>query len=173
MKYLITGATGLVGTSLVHALLDRGVEVNYLTTQVKSTPRFSRAREFHWDPIKGLLDTQAMEGVSVIIQLAGASIAKPWTKTYKNEIVQSRVEGLNVLAQAIKEGHFPVVKLVSASATGIYPSDLDQVYTEDSSAVAQDFLGEVVQRWETAADQFNKLGIEVIKCRFGLVFSLS
>ena len=173
MKYLITGATGLVGTSLVHSLLDRGVEVNYLTTQVKSTPRFSRAREFHWDPIKGLLDTRALEGVSVVIHLAGASIAKPWTKSYKNEIVQSRVEGLNVLAQAIKEGHFPVVKLVSASATGIYPSDLDQVYTEDSSAVAQDFLGEVVQRWETAADQFNKLGIEVVKCRFGLVFSLS
>jgi len=173
MKYLITGATGLVGTSLVHALLDRGVEVNYLTTQVTGKSRFSKAREFHWDPINGLMDSRALEGVSVVIHLAGASIAKPWTKTYKKEILDSRVEGLNVLAQAIKEGHFPVVKLVAASATGIYPSDLEQVYTEESTAVAQDFLGEVVHRWEAAADQFNKQGIEVVTCRFGLVFSLS
>lgn len=171
MKYLVTGATGLVGTSLVNALLQSGIGVHYLTTRVPQNAAFPGARGFRWDPIQGTIDTEALEGVSTVIHLAGASIAKPWTKAYKKEILDSRVQGLAVLAQAIEGGKFPIKKLVTASATGIYPSDLEQVYAESHTEVAQDFLGQVVQQWETAADRWSELGIEVVKCRFGLVFS--
>ena len=80
MKYLVTGATGLVGTSLVNALLQSGIGVHYLTTRVPQNAAFPGARGFRWDPIQGTIDTEALEGLSTVIHLAGASIAKPWTK---------------------------------------------------------------------------------------------
>ena len=33
MKILITGATGLIGRSLVKIALSRGIEINFLTTK--------------------------------------------------------------------------------------------------------------------------------------------
>lgn len=36
MKVLITGATGLIGGELVKLLLQKGIRVNYLTTNKKS-----------------------------------------------------------------------------------------------------------------------------------------
>ena len=171
MKVLITGATGLVGNELVTLLLKNGFHINYLTTSEDKLQNEAHYKGFLWNPDKGIIDERSIEDVDAIIHLAGASIAKRWTKSYKQEILESRVLSTNVLYSLLKNHPNKVSHFISASAIGIYPDSLDKVYPEDSTDVDNSFLGKVVEKWEEAVDQISSLNIKVSKVRTGLVLS--
>lgn len=171
MKVLITGATGLVGNELVSLLLKNGVDVNYLSTSEKKIQHEEKYHGFLWNPEAGTIDEECIEGVDAIIHLAGASIAKRWTESYKQEIAESRVMSTNILYNLLKSKPNDVRQFISASAIGIYPDSLEDVYSEDSDGVDDSFLGQVVEKWEAAADRMTSLNIKVAKVRTGLVLS--
>ncbi len=171
MKVLITGATGLVGNELVSLLLKNGIYINYLTTSEKKIQHEIQYKGFLWDPEKGEIDARCLEDVEAIIHLAGASISKRWTDSYKEEILESRVVSANILYNLLKSNTHTVKHFISASAIGIYPDDLQKVYSEDSNEADNSFLGQVVTKWEQAADRIAQLGIPVAKIRTGLVLS--
>lgn len=171
MRILITGASGLVGTELVNLLLQNGVEVHYLTTSKKKIAKEEKYHGFFWNPAQGIIDENALLGVEVVIHLAGASISKPWTKAYKQEILESRINATNTLYKAIKDNPNQVKQIISASAIGIYPNNPDTVYTELSIATDSGFLGNVVEKWEESLNKFKPLGIKVCKLRTGIVLA--
>jgi uncharacterized protein (TIGR01777 family) len=171
MKVLITGATGLVGQALTKMLLDRGDSVNYLTTSSSKINNKNNYKGFLWNTRKQEIDKSCFEGVSVIINLAGASVAERWTSQYKKAILESRLKSLDLLYKTLSEIDHDVSHLVSASAIGVYPSSQTKLYDEDEQELSDDFLGDVVQQWEKAADHFIKLGIGVAKLRIGVVLS--
>lgn len=171
MKILITGATGLVGTELVSLLLQNGVSIHYLTTskkEIKSEPNY---QGFYWNPQQGIIDENCILGVDAIIHLAGASISMRWTSKNKQEIIESRTLSTNLLYRIVKSRPNQVKQIVSASAIGIYPDSLSDVYTEENKSVDNSFLGQVVVKWEEAVDNFKRLNIKVCKIRTGLVLS--
>ena len=88
MKVLITGATGLVGTALTQLCLENNIDVNYLTTRRDKVNAIKGAQGFYWNPKKRVIDNACFEGVTAIVNLAGASISKRWTKKNKEEIRQ-------------------------------------------------------------------------------------
>lgn len=171
MKVLITGATGLVGNELVTLLLKNGVDIHYLTTSQSRIQDEGKYKGFYWDPDKGIIDESCIDEVDAIIHLAGASIAKRWTHSYKLEILESRVHSTNMLYNLLKNKPNNVHQFISASAIGIYPDSLNKVYSEESTEVDNSFLGHVVEKWEQAADKIAKLNIKVAKIRTGLVLS--
>lgn len=171
MKVLITGATGLVGSELVSLLLKNGVTINYLTTAESKLQNETNYKGFLWNPEKGDIDENSLEDVDAIIHLAGASISKRWTDSYKQEILESRVLSTTLLHGALKSKPNKVSHFISASAIGIYPDSLDKVYSEDETEFDNSFLSHVVQRWETAVDRIKQLNIKVSKIRTGLVLS--
>ncbi len=171
MKVLITGATGLVGQALTNMLLDRGDSVNYLTTRSSQIKNEANYKGFLWNTEKQEIDRSCFEGVSAIINLAGASVAERWTSKHKKAIINSRLNSLNLLYNALSEIDHDVKHLASASAIGVYPSSLTKLYEEDEENLSNDFLGKVVRQWEVAADNFTKLGISVAKLRIGVVLS--
>ncbi|PKA82187.1 hypothetical protein ATE92_0312 [Ulvibacter sp. MAR_2010_11] len=171
MRILITGATGLIGKALSEKCLREGVEVHYLTTHKKKLEHTSNYKGFYWNPQKQEIDTAAFEGVSVIINLAGASISKRWTNAYKKVILESRVESANLLYSTLTSMKHDVKHFISASGVGIYPASKTKLYTEENIEVGDTFLAEVVVAWEAAADQFKTLGMEVSKVRTGLVLA--
>lgn len=171
MKVLITGATGLVGNELVSLLLKNGVYINYLTTSENKLQNETNYKGFLWNPNKGDIDENALEDVEAIIHLAGASISKRWTDSYKQEILESRVLSTTLLYGALKNQPNKVTQFISASAIGIYPDSLDKIYSEEETEFDNSFLSHVVQRWETAIDRIKQLDIKVSKIRTGLVLS--
>ena len=64
-----------------------------------------------------------------------------------------------------------IQQLVSASAIGVYPHDLQCLYTEKETKIADSFLGTVVKQWENAIESFAKINIPVTTIRIGLVLS--
>lgn len=171
MTVLITGATGLVGQELVSLLLQNGFTVHYLSTSKSKLVSQNNYKGFYWNPKTSEIDLNALTDVEVIVHLAGASVAKKWTPSYKQEIIESRVLSTRLLYKTLQKNLHQVKQIVSASAIGIYPNDLNYIYHETDNKVDNSFLGNVVQQWEEEVNQFEKLNIKVAKIRIGIVLA--
>ena len=171
MRVLITGATGLVGTHLTKLCREKGIAVNYLTTSREKIEQETDYHGFLWDPNSQQLDKACFKEVDAIIHLAGATIAQRWTDKNRKKIIDSRVKSANLLFNSLQKSSYKIPFFISASAIGIYPSSLQKLYYEDYEAVDDSFLGEVVERWEAAADQFKNTDTKVAKVRTGLVLA--
>lgn len=171
MKVLITGATGLVGQAIADVLLERGDSVNYLTTRSSKIENKENYKGFLWNTKTQDIDMSCFDGVDAIINLAGASVAERWTASHKKAILESRISSLDLLYHALSKTEHNVEHLISASAIGVYPSSLTKLYDESESDLSDDFLGDVVQQWESSADRFTELNMEVAKLRIGIVLS--
>jgi len=171
MKVLITGATGLIGQELTDLLLQNNHTVHYLTTSPLKIQNKSNYFGFYWNPQEGKIDENCLDGVDAIVHLAGASISKRWTNSYKQELIESRVLSANLLFSLLKKAPHQVQHFISASGTAIYPDSSTAIYDESSKEIDTTFLGHVVVKWEESADQFHLLNLKVTKLRTGVVFS--
>ena len=173
MKLLITGATGLVGSSIVEKALNEKIEVNFLTTDKNKITTSKTLNGFYWNLNQEYIDPKCFEGVNGIIHLAGASISKKWTAANKIEILDSRIDSTNLLKKGIDEFAGETIKtFVAASAVGIYPSNFEVIYREEIEiGIPENFLQEVVQKWETSLNELSSSVMSFSKFRIGLVLS--
>lgn len=170
-KILITGATGLVGQEIVKVCHAKNIDVHYLSTSKRKLKTESNYKGFYWNPSEGVIDVNCFKGVGAIINLAGASVTRKWTKSYKKKILNSRLESLALLHKTIQEERIVIKQLITASAIGVYPDSRTHFYEENFRVKSNSFLGQVVKQWEDAADEFKSLNIRVAKIRIGLVLS--
>ncbi|MCX6289763.1 MAG: TIGR01777 family oxidoreductase [Bacteroidetes bacterium] len=171
---LITGGTGMVGTSLTELLLSKGYEVIILTRkpQVSQIPNLTYAV---WNIAKGNIDPLAFEKADAIVHLAGAGVAdKRWSKKRKQEIVDSRVMSGALLVKYLTEIPNQVKTVVAASAIGWYGPDTQQSlqngFTETDPVDAA-FLGDTCKRWEDSVKPIETLGIRLVTLRIGIVLN--
>ena len=157
----VTGASGLIGTALTAALEKRG-------DRVVPIGRRPPAGGVAWDLAARRIDEAALEGVDAVVHLAGERIDGRWTATKKRRILDSRVEGTEVLAGALAGLGRPPAVVVSASAVGFYGDRGDEELTEDSPP-GTGFLAEVCERWEAAAAPVASPDTRLVLARTGIV----
>lgn len=165
---LITGGTGFVGRHLTKLLVANGFSVSIMsrTKKVNTETVFY----YTWDVEKQTMEEEAVQKADYIIHLAGANIAgKPWTDKRKSEIVSSREQAAQLIYHTLQKTNTQLEAFVSASAVGIYGAMNGQAICHEDMQPANDFLGLTCQKWEAAADAFEKLGIRTVKIRTGLV----
>ena len=167
MKIVVSGASGLIGSALVPALLERGDQVRRLVRKQKRLA----ADEIAWDPAAGVIDAAALEGHDAVVHLAGESVAGGrWTAKRKAEIRNSRVQGTQLLAETLAGLGRPPRVLSSASAIGFYGHRGTQVLEEDAAS-GGGFLAEVCREWESSTDAAARAGIRIAHLRMGVVLS--
>lgn len=167
-KVLITGGSGLVGTALTKLLLKEGYAVRLLGRSGKAD---TLVPAFKWDIPQGYLDPRALEGVDHIIHLSGAGIAdQRWTQARRDELHSSRVAAAELLRQeAERSGAWPKT-FISASGVNYYGTvTSDHVFGEDEPS-SKDFLGQLCQAWEDAADAWAPR-CRVVKLRMAVVLA--
>ena len=159
-RVAVTGVTGLIGTALVAQLKSDGYQVQKLVRRPVRT-----ADEVFWDPIKGEVDTNSLEGVDAVFHLAGASVGgKRWSAAYRSEILNSRLLGTTTIATACEQLKPSV--FISASAIGHYGETGNRAVTEADGG-GGDFLSIVCREWEAAASLAPS--VRTIKLRTGIV----
>lgn len=165
--YLITGGTGMVGTQLVEAIKQSDAHITILTTQDKSTSH-PKITYVNWS--KTNWESQIPD-IDIVINLAGASLMKRWTKEHKQAIMLSRLQSTQALFDLFKNRKQKPSVFFNASAVGYYKPDYDRTYTELYKSLPFDFLSEVVYQWERRARQFESLGTRVVIGRFGMILA--
>ena len=157
----ITGSSGLVGTALAAFLSTGGHRVIRL---VRGAP--TDAGERQWDPSRPAADL--LEGVDVVVHLAGESIAGRFTEQHRRAIRDSRIGPTRRLAETAA-GTPGVKAFVCASAIGFYGHDCGDRLLDEDSPRGQGFLADVVADWEAATGPAADAGLRVVTVRTGIV----
>ncbi len=171
MKILITGATGLIGRRLVEDRLSRPDDLVVVSRSAQRARDVlgARVRLVEADPVTTGPWQRSLDGCDAVVHLAGASVAdRRWSRAYKQEIVDSRIESTRRVVEAIASaGKRPGV-LVCASAVGYYGDRGDEPLDE-SAAPGEDFLARLAVDWEAAARRAEAHGVRVVLLRTGIV----
>ena len=166
MRIVVSGSTGLVGSALTPVLASLGHDVVPL---VRRRPAAGE-RVVAWDPERGTIDCDGLEGIDVAIHLAGENVFGRWSPAKKQRIRESRVQGTRLLSDALAGLTRPPKTLLAASAIGYYGDRGDEAVSE-WSAPGEDFLAYVSRDWEGAATAAARAGIRVVNMRFGVVLT--
>ncbi len=143
---VIAGASGLIGTALTDSLRADGVRVTRL---VRHAPRASD--EVQWWPGERPLDPGVLAGSTAVVGLNGASIGRfPWTRSYRHELVWSRLLPTQTLATAVRALKDDAPAFVSGSAVGYYGSRAG-VRQDEQFPRGDTFLADLCGEWESAA----------------------
>lgn len=165
MKILVSGASGLVGTELCAFLSTGGHEVARL---VRSKPQ---QHDVSWSPDAGTIAADALEGLDGVVHLAGENIGVGrWSERKKRAIVDSRVQGTRLLAEALAARTVKPGVFVGASAIGYY-GDRGDTSVDESAPRGEGFLADVCARWEAATEPLREAGVRVVNLRFGVILS--
>ncbi len=169
-QVLITGGSGLIGSHLTQLLLKKKYSVAHLSRSEKNE---NGVKTYVWDIEKQEMDKEALATADYVIHLAGAGVADHrWTKSYKQEIIQSRTASARLLYNTVKNLKKNKIKaFLSASGVGIYGEDTGSAEILESSPHGTDFLAHVCEKWESSADKMEALGMRVVKLRTGMVLS--
>ena len=198
MRVLVTGASGLIGSTLCEKLREAEHEPVRLVRR-----EAAGAGEISWDPAAGTIDAEALEGCDAVVHLAGAGIGdKRWNEARKRELADSRIRSTHLLATALAGLREPPKAFLSGSAIGIYGETGDRIV--DESASGQDaapileqaqndvclgntapalsgtpseiqidsesgFLADLCHQWEAAATPAADAGIRTVLLRTGIV----
>jgi len=166
MKIGITGGSGFIGQALTRFFVSQGHELFLFTRMKTSQSPQKEVTYVTWDPSRSFIPDH-LPPMDVLINLAGATINKRWTSTYKNEILNSRIEATKTVVNYIKTN--PPEVLINASAIGYYGTSLTHVFTEEDFVAPTDFLSHVTREWEAEAMNATNYGVRVVPIRFGLV----
>jgi uncharacterized protein (TIGR01777 family) len=169
MRVLVTGATGLIGSTVCDALLARGDEVAGLSRDPGRARQSNPTVSWHaWDPVHERPPEAAFEGVDAVVNLVGEEINQRLTDGAKQRIRESRVRGTRNLVDGMLAATPTPRTLVSQAAIGIY-GDRGQAMVDESTPAAEGFLAKVVVDWENEARRAEGSGIRVVIFRTGLV----
>jgi uncharacterized protein len=179
MRVTITGATGLIGSSLVSSLRDHDAQVTVLTRNpARARARLGDVEAMAWDPLSEAAPTEALAGRDAVLHLAGEPVAQRWSAKVKQAIRESRTVGTGNLIEGLaavraNDGSGLPHTLISSSAIGYYGPHGEEPLDEDAPP-GNDFLAQVCVEWEAAATAASeRLGLRTVQVRTGVVLDRS
>lgn len=167
MKILITGGSGTIGKGLIPKLRSHGFKIQLLSSGTGQ----KSGDIYHWDPIKGQIDENALDGVDAIVNLAGAGIMdQSWTPARKKLLMDSRIKSTELLRKVLLSRNQKIQHFISASAVGIYGNAKDEWCTENH-AHGSDFMASICTQWENCAQKLSEVSDHLSLLRIGIVLS--
>jgi len=169
-RVVIAGGTGLLGSAVCHRFVKAGWEVVVLSRSGKSPSPACKA--VRWDGRSGEGWEHLVDSSTVLVNLCGENPgAKRWDTTFKNKIVDSRLQSIHAMRtviQAKKPRTF-----LQASAVGIYGNRGDEKLGDEAKLDATGkFREECTRQIEaTATKAVEGSGCSVKLLRLGIVLS--
>ncbi len=149
----MSGASGFVGSDMCRKFKNNGWEIIALGRREFALPTEELAKR--------------LQGVEVIVNLAGAPVISRWTEEYKKVIYESRITLTRKLVSACRLLNKPPHLFLSTSAIGCYSAT--GTHTEVDNILADDFLGHLTRDWEQEVFRAKEFGCRTVVFRLGVV----
>jgi uncharacterized protein len=149
-RIILAGGSGFIGQSLSPLLLAKGYKVSVLTR----SPSHQRGavNYVQWNGNTVGDWTKLLEGAQAVVNLTGRSVNCRHTPKNRREIVDSRVNSVRVLGDAVARCAEPPECFVQAGGVAIY-GDTGERWADENAPQGNDFLAEVCKLWERAFDE--------------------
>lgn len=167
-RVILAGGSGFLGQALARVLVARADEAIVLGRGASGM--HGAVRHEHWDGRTLGEWARLLDGAKAVVNLAGRSVNCRHTPQNKREIMESRVNSVRVLGEAISRCQQPPEVFVQASSLAIYGDPGDRWCDEDSPH-AQGFSEEVCKQWEGAFEQVHAPGLRKVVMRIGIVLA--
>ena len=165
-RIILAGGSGFIGQSLSPFLISKNYEVVVLTRG--RSDHHGSIREAHWDG-KTLGDwTQFVNGAIGLVNLTGRSINTRHTPKHRREIIDSRVNSVRILDEAIDRCVQPPKIFVQIAGVGVY-GDKGERICDETTVPGDDFVSEVCKKWEAAFDSVDSPNTRKVLFRLGVV----
>lgn len=169
MKVLIAGGSGFMGGHLIGSLIADSHQVWVLSRIPTKTIKDTQVIGWDgrtmdgWGPLVNEMDA--------VINLSGLSLYNwPWTKSKKQQFVDSRVEPGRALATAIKNAtHRPDV-FIQISGINYYGLRGEGI-ADENTPPGDDYLSQLTVAWENATKPVEEVGVRHVVCRTAVVLA--
>ncbi|MFT5905143.1 MAG: hypothetical protein ACI9E1_000736 [Cryomorphaceae bacterium] len=146
---MVAGANGFMGRYISRHFLEKGWRVFGLARRTKG---LAVGVEFiRWDG--ETLEAswkEVLEGVDVLINLAGRTVDCRYNDENKRQILDSRVTSTKILGNAVAGCASPPSVWMNASTATIYASTREKAQTESEGVIGDGFSVEIAKTWEAA-----------------------
>ncbi len=171
-QILVTGGTGFIGKPLCQALIDQGHSVTILTRRMKNAAGLFHGRVTFLDSLDLI---QSHDTVDVVINLAGEPISQRWSVKAKVDMLESRINVTLALVALIERLVKKPAVFISGSAIGVYGTDPERSFTEDTLG-SHDDLGayprKLCEEWEAVAMRAEQYAVRTCVLRTGVVLGM-
>jgi uncharacterized protein len=165
-RVVLAGGSGFLGQALAKVLAGKGYEVVVLTRGPHREG--TGIRYLHWDAEMLGEWSQSIEGAKALVNLTGRSVNCRHTPEHRREIMESRVNSVRVLGEAVSRCNQPPEVWIQASSLVIYGDPRDRWCDEDAPH-ADGFSEEVCKRWESEFENIETPGLRKVVMRIGIV----
>lgn len=151
-KIILAGGSGYLGTLLAKYFGRRANDVVVLTRGAHK--RKDNIRFIEWDAKNPGAWIAELEDTDLLINLTGKNVNCRYTSENKHEIYQSRIQSTRVLGEAILNCKTPPRVWINASSATIYDDSREQLMTESTGVIGDDFSMDVCKKWEAEFNRF-------------------
>jgi hypothetical protein len=147
MNILITGGTGLIGSSFIKQFN----QYSY-TVLTRSPERAKSQLNGKINTLNTLTSLENLDDFDAVINLVGEPIIdKRWTDQQKTIITDSRLKITQQLTELFAHSARPPEVFISGSAIGIYGNRGNEILSEDAKTQQDDFPSKLCTEWEAQA----------------------
>jgi uncharacterized protein (TIGR01777 family) len=171
-RVILAGGSGFIGAMLARDLIQREYEAVILSRsaarQKSPNVRNPIPVTFHWDG-RTIGDWAAcLEGARAVINLAGRSVNCRHTEKNRHEIIESRVDSVKVVADAVDRCRVPPRVWIQAGGEGVY-GDWGDGCCDENTPPGGGFLVDICKLWEQAFNQSETPRTRHVLIRIGFV----
>jgi uncharacterized protein (TIGR01777 family) len=174
MKIILAGGTGFLGKALQQFYCNKATEIVVLSrsvnTLIQRKSSCSTVRHAYW-PNKLNADhswMQELEGADMVINLAGKNVNCRYTPENKKEILESRVQATDAIAEAIRQCTVKPKLWINLSSATVYRHAEDRPQNELTGEIGDGFSEDVVRAWEKSFAQ-DVGDVRKVTARLGIV----
>jgi uncharacterized protein (TIGR01777 family) len=160
-RIIVAGGSGFIGQAVSLLLLSEGYEVVVLTRA--ASHQAGTIRHVRWDGYETDGWVETLDGAKAIVNLTGKNVNCRRTPENRREIIDSRVNSVRALGEALGRCAQPPEVFVQASGIAIY-GDAGDRWCDEAAPHGSGFLAEVSQAWEGAFSEVRVSSVR--KCLF-------
>src|SRR2546425_9832739 len=146
-RIILAGGSGFLGRSLSPVLLSKGCEVVVLTRERSQDA--GAVRYVQWDGRKIDKWAKLLDEAKAVVNLTGKSVNCRYSSANRREIINSRVDSVHALREAIQNCARPPEAFVQAGSLAIY-GDAGDRWCDETAPYGSGFGADVCRVWEEA-----------------------